>query len=953
MKKLKTTASIFLIIFMLMSAFPLNGFAATTPNDVNSATATSRINTLVEKLVGKYFTTDGKPDYFNKETWECGDQCYNEDVIRSTWFKNLIMTPDDTYYMPYQYFEKGYGTNKGWSCFGFACYAQWYVFAQKSSDNVAGIKAGEATFSKSYIQGNVYPGDIVRVGGHSMIYISSDSNGFTVLDNNWGYDNRIQKHTVSWSFYNGKTCYISRPQNSKPSAPSESYNFDINISADGEYCAYGHDNVTFDVYINGSRVKDDVHDYSGDFEKGTTYEVKDISVSGCYRNNGNSSYSGSINSNVNVVIPIVTSHSPVTVSGRKATCTESGLTDGSKCSKCGVTLTAQQTIAALGHDYRSKTIAGTCTTPQKIVYTCSRCPDTYTIEGEWTDWSTQTPPDGVQYETKTQYRYSDYQTKTSYNTSEPGWTQNGGSWVQSGSGSKLYTTSKPSDVKAAGYHSNIDTSPYSASETTTTKRTVSNSFSYYMYYHWCRGTYENGPIDRRIADEGCGPQDPFNTFHSFSSTTDYPYYDYAVSHMASNRDACTDTYWWFRYNVYTSSYTDYKMLFNYYRWTDFSAWQDAAVSASSTRKVETRTQYRYQQSLPVEGHNWNDGVETTPATCESTGVMTFTCLRCNENKTETIPALGHDWGAWTNLNETQHQRVCANNASHVETADHIWNDGAVTTPATCKSTGEKTYTCTVCNATKTEKIAKSKTHKWDDGKVTTEPTVTSEGVKTYTCTVCGTTKTEAIPKLDAPTDTDAILTVAGVTAQPGATVTVAVDLTKAAPMSYLRLVLDYDTAALTLTGVQNGALFDTFDQGVSLLFSADENVTGTGRLLTLTFTVGEDAKAGAYSVTVLVKECYNNSEAPVTVGVEPGAVTVKDFVIGDVNGDGVIDGRDIIRLRKYLADYDEKTGTSGVEIAAGADCTGDGIVDGRDLIRLRKYIANLDEKTGVSTVTLG
>ena len=41
-------------------------------------------------------------------------------------------------------------------------------------------------------------------------------------------------------------------------------NIDVNVSADGEYCAYGHDNVTFDVYINGSRVADDKPDFSGD-----------------------------------------------------------------------------------------------------------------------------------------------------------------------------------------------------------------------------------------------------------------------------------------------------------------------------------------------------------------------------------------------------------------------------------------------------------------------------------------------------------------------------------------------------------------------------------------------------------------------------------------------------------------------------------------------------------------
>ena len=44
-------------------------------------------------------------------------------------------------------------------------------------------------------------------------------------------------------------------------------------------------------------------------------------------------------------------HTPVTVPGKAATCTEDGLTDGSKCSVCGVILTEQTTISALGHDW--------------------------------------------------------------------------------------------------------------------------------------------------------------------------------------------------------------------------------------------------------------------------------------------------------------------------------------------------------------------------------------------------------------------------------------------------------------------------------------------------------------------------------------------------------------------------------------------------------------------------
>ncbi len=80
---------------------------------------------------------------------------------------------------------------------------------------------------------------------------------------------------------------------------------------------------------------------------------------------------------------------------------------------------------------------------------------------------------------------------------------------------------------------------------------------------------------------------------------------------------------------------------------------------------------------------------------------------------------------------------------------HSWDSGKVTKAATCKDTGVKTYTCTVCKVTKTETIAKTTAHKWDSGKVTKAATCKDTGVKTYTCTVCNTTKTETIAKTTA------------------------------------------------------------------------------------------------------------------------------------------------------------------------------------------------------------
>ncbi len=74
---------------------------------------------------------------------------------------------------------------------------------------------------------------------------------------------------------------------------------------------------------------------------------------------------------------------------------------------------------------------------------------------------------------------------------------------------------------------------------------------------------------------------------------------------------------------------------------------------------------------------------------------------------------------------------------------------------------------------------------------------------------------------------------------------------------------------------------------------------------------------------------------------------------GDANGDGAISSKDIVRLKNYLANLDDKTGASTVEIQPGADANGDGTVSSKDIVRLKNYLANLDDETGASTVLLG
>ena len=69
-----------------------------------------------------------------------------------------------------------------------------------------------------------------------------------------------------------------------------------------------------------------------------------------------------------------TGHKETVISGKAATCTETGLTEGKKCSVCGEILVAQTEIPALGHDYGEWTVTteATCTEDGEEQRVCSR-----------------------------------------------------------------------------------------------------------------------------------------------------------------------------------------------------------------------------------------------------------------------------------------------------------------------------------------------------------------------------------------------------------------------------------------------------------------------------------------------------------------------------------------------------------------------------------------------------
>lgn len=152
----------------------------------------------------------------------------------------------------------------------------------------------------------------------------------------------------------------------------------------------------------------------------------------------------------------------------------------------------------------------------------------------------------------------------------------------------------------------------------------------------------------------------------------------------------------------------------------------------------------------------------TDATCTETGLTEGShCDICKSVivEQETIPALNHDFTGEYQKDADGHWHICQrDNCEDTDTkAVHTYNTKNCAEEATCtacgyiKEAGEHTWS-------KWEKVdekehkhtcdcGESETagHSWDDGEITTPPTETTEGVKTYTCTICPATKTETVP----------------------------------------------------------------------------------------------------------------------------------------------------------------------------------------------------------------
>lgn len=394
--------------------------------------------------------------------------------------------------------------------------------------------------------------------------------------------------------------------------------------------------ATFDVYINGEKVKDDVTNYYVRHPKGTKYEINDLKINGCYVVTGESSFAGTHNGETNCVFVFETKHTlDEGVITTDPTCTQKGEMTVS-CSVCDYKTTSE--VDSLGHDYKSTVTKPTCTENSKEIYTCTRCSDSYEKDlGEeisWSDWSTEKPVgDGITVQESVQYRCYDKETKITSETLGEDWKLVSSKWSDGEAKSVSYVKSWPAGFsKSNGLYSQYNNAAPVATDTATKKIVVGNSsVQGYIYWHWCSSSYNGMSMGNRFINDvytswDNGTSRSYDVFHAFYSTT-YKGVDASAGAVKyENASGCSHVYWWQpALEVVKTEYTEYNLINEYTRNTEWSEWSEEEVQASDTRVVETRTAYRFaDNSVFATGHSWDEGKKVAD------GSIVYICQQCGE-----------------------------------------------------------------------------------------------------------------------------------------------------------------------------------------------------------------------------------------------------------------------------------------------------------------------------------
>lgn len=417
-------------------------------------------------------------------------------------------------------------------------------------------------------------------------------------------------------------------------------------------------------------------------------------------------------------------HIVVTIPAVAPTCTETGFTEGKRCSICGEVLVAQTEVVATGHDYDDVVTEPTCTEGGYTTHTCAACGDSYVDAhtnslghdlGQWTvereagceytgtERGECSRCDHYEYREVPAIGHSYYERVIEPTCTSGGYTMH--------ICEHCNQTSIDTETEALGHDMGQWTMIYDAGcETTGWEQSKCTRCDYTEY--------------RDIPVKG----------HSYRET---------VIEASCDAGGYTE-------HTCENCYTSYRDNETEALGHDMGSWfveREASCENQGLERIDcSRCDYYESRALPATGHSCSESV--TEPTCTDGGYTWYLCQTCGyayyDNYTE---ALGHDMGSWYVDYEAtcEHQGVERRDCSrcdHYETQDIPMKEHSyvseVTEP-TCTAEGYTTYVCSGCGRSYTSDYTSATGHIHLETRDGVEATCGSDGYTgdTY-CTDCGT-----------------------------------------------------------------------------------------------------------------------------------------------------------------------------------------------------------------------
>ena len=468
-------------------------------------------------------------------------------------------------------------------------------------------------------------------------------------------------------------------------------------------------------------------------------------------------------------------HSVVTDNAVAATCTKTGLTAGSHCSRCGTVIIERTETKATGHNYISAVTAPTCKDKGYTTYTCSKCGDSYKADyvnatenhvnkTVVTKQATCTQK-GIKVTTCSVCGKSTTATieMTSHETvvdkAVVSTCNRAGLTAGSHCAVCGYVIEEQAVVPASGHSYNaVVTEPTCKEQGYTTHTCTVCGDNYKDSY---TNTTNEHDYKATITTPSTCSKEGVRTYTCSICGDKYTRSIETIDHTPKADSAAAPTCT--KAGLTAGSHCEVcGYVIEEQKVIPAIGHSYNAVVTESTCKDKGYTTHTcvvcgdsYKDSFTdvIANHDYK-AVITTPATCTKQGVKTFTCSVCGDKYTEAIAMTEHTPTADKAVAPTctkagltlgSHCSVCGfilEEQKTVPAAGHTYR--AVVTEPTCKDRGCTTHICTVCGDSYKDTITQTTQEHDYKATITTPATCSKEGVKTFTCSVCGDKYTEAI-----------------------------------------------------------------------------------------------------------------------------------------------------------------------------------------------------------------